>query len=238
MSIILPAGASAESARNLIGAVGPTPDPQTIPAPSVGDVLSWNGTNWVPGAPAPAGSLQMFAGASAPLGYLLCDGAAVSRTTYAALFAVVGTTYGAGNGTTTFNLPDLRGRGPIGAGTGAGLTPRTLGSGGGSETIILDGTTLPAHTHTGTTDSNGTHSHTSNAVGGQGNYGLALADGTNTAISTDSSAGELNVWTVPGTLTIDSNGGHQHTFTSGSTGGGQAHANMQPWLAVNFIIKT
>lgn len=237
MAIYTSIGATPETARALIDAVGPTPDQQT-PSPGVGDVLSWNGTNWVPGASAPAGSLQMYAGATAPFGYLLCNGAAVSRTTYAALFAVIGATYGGGDGLNTFNLPDLRGRGPIGVGTGAGLTARALGGTGGAETVTLDGTMIPGHTHTGTTDSNGSHAHTSNATGGQGNYGLAIADGTNTVTSTDSSAGGLNVWTVPAALSINANGAHTHTFTTGSTGGGSAHANMQPWLAVNFIIKT
>lgn len=60
----------------------------------------------VAGDPTPVGVIQMFAGTSAPAGYLLCDGAAVSRSTYSALFAVVGTSFGAGNGSTTFNLPN------------------------------------------------------------------------------------------------------------------------------------
>ena len=75
------------------------------------------------------GTIKMWSGAAAPSGYLLCDGSAVSRATYADLFAVCGTAFGAGNGTTTFNLPDLRGRVPLGAGTGdaADATAHTLG---------------------------------------------------------------------------------------------------------------
>lgn len=190
------------------------------------------------GSLVPPGSLLMFAGATAPEGYLVCNGSAVSRTDYAVLFAAIGVVYGVGNGTTTFNLPDLRGRGPLGVGTGVGLTARVLGSAGGAETVTLDATMIPGHTHAGTTSSNGSHTHTSNATGGQGNYGLALADGSNTVTDADSSAGELNVWTVPGALTIDAGGAHTHTFTSDSTGGGQSHANMAPFLSVNFIIKT
>lgn len=190
------------------------------------------------GSLVPPGSLLMFAGATAPDGYLVCDGSAVSRTDYAVLFAAIGVVYGVGNGTTTFNLPDLRGRGPLGVGAGVGLTARALGSTGGAETVTLDTTMIPGHTHTGTTTSNGSHAHTSNATGGQGNYGLALANGSNTVIDTDESGGELNVWTVPGALTINANGDHTHTFTSDSTGGGQSHANMAPFLSVNFIIKT
>ena len=65
----------------------------------------------------PAGSIIAWSGSSAPTGYLLCDGTAVSRTTYAALFAVAGTGYGVGDGSSTFNLPDLRDRLPLGKGT-------------------------------------------------------------------------------------------------------------------------
>ncbi len=99
---------------------------------------------WQPGNN-PVGIISPYGGASAPAGWLLCDGSAVNRTTYAALFAVLGTTYGAGDGSTTFNLPDMQGRVPIGAGTGtyksagiahsngASLTVRTIGEYDGAE---------------------------------------------------------------------------------------------------------
>ncbi len=96
----------------------------------------------------PAGVIIGHGAASAPSGYLVCDGSAVSRTTYAALFAVIGTVFGAGDGSTTFNLPDLRGRAPIGVGTGSGLSARTLGQSLGAETHQLTTAELPAHTHT------------------------------------------------------------------------------------------
>jgi microcystin-dependent protein len=82
-------------------------------------------------AGSPVGLLAPFAGASAPSGWLLCDGSAVSRTTYAPLFAVIGTTYGAGDGSTTFNLPDMRAASPVGAGTSTQFTEnetRVLGT--------------------------------------------------------------------------------------------------------------
>ena len=96
----------------------------------------------------PAGVIMDFGGAAAPTGYLLCNGAAVSRTTYAALFAAIGTTFGVGDGATTFNVPDFRGRARIGAGAGAGLTNRALGATVGAETHVLATAELPAHTHT------------------------------------------------------------------------------------------
>lgn len=95
----------------------------------------------------PAGMITMFGGSTPPAGWLLCNGSAVSRSTYAELFAVIGTTYGPGNGTTTFNLPDLAGRFPLGQGAGAGLTPRTLGNKSGEENVALTVSQLPSHTH-------------------------------------------------------------------------------------------
>jgi len=95
----------------------------------------------------PSGIIQMFGGAAAPSGWLICDGSAVSRTTYAALFAIIGTTFGIGNGSTTFNIPDMRGRSPIGVGQGAGLTNRVLGATIGAETHALSVFEMPPHTH-------------------------------------------------------------------------------------------
>jgi len=114
------------------------------------------GPKMAAGLSMPAGSMAMFAGSTAPTGWLLCQGQAVSRTANAALFAAIGTTWGAGDGTTTFGLPDLRGRAPIGAGTGPSLSARTLGATGGAETHQLTIAEMPAHTHTfGTSGSGG-----------------------------------------------------------------------------------
>ena len=99
------------------------------------------------GAEFPVGMLSMFGGSTAPSKWLLCNGAAVSRTTYADLFTAISTTYGVGDGTTTFNLPDLRGRAPIGAGQGSGLTDRTLGSSLGEEAHVLTSGENGPHTH-------------------------------------------------------------------------------------------
>lgn len=88
-------------------------------------------------ASTPPGSLMMFAGPAAPDGWLLCNGAAVSRTTYAALYAAIGTTHGAGDGSTTFNVPDRRGLVDVGAGQGPGRTNRVLGQVVGAEVVLL-----------------------------------------------------------------------------------------------------
>ena len=98
-------------------------------------------------ATVPTGALLDFAGSAAPEGFLICNGDAVSRDTYATLFATIGTTYGAGDTTTTFNLPDFRGRASVGAGLGSGLTSRALGAQLGEESHLLNISEIPAHTH-------------------------------------------------------------------------------------------
>ena len=218
----------------------------------------------------PVGSVSTYAGIQAPTGYILCDGSAISRTVYHALFQVIGTTYGSGDGSTTFNVPNLKGKFVVGFDS-AQTEFDNLSETGGAKTHTLTIAEMPSHNHDGLTQSAGTHTHTitdpghshaitdpshthtSNAIGGQGNYGLALADGTNTVTSTDSSSGELNVWTTPGTLSINSSttgitvnsnttgitnqstGAHQHVINS--QGGGQPHNNLPPYLVLNYIIK-
>lgn len=98
------------------------------------------------GAVSPTAAVTAFAGATAPTGWLLCNGSAVSRTTYAALFEVIGTTYGAGNGSTTFNLPDLRGRVPVGRDSGQ-TEFDVLGEAGGAKTHTLSVNEIPSHNH-------------------------------------------------------------------------------------------
>ncbi len=93
------------------------------------------------------GEIIYFGSSTPPSGFLACDGSPVSRTTYAALFAIVGTSFGVGDGSTTFNLPDMRGRTIIGSGTGSGLTARTVGQTGGEETHVLTSAESAAHTH-------------------------------------------------------------------------------------------
>ena len=96
----------------------------------------------------PVGTIIDYAGTSIPTGWVNCDGSAVARTgTYANLFAAVGVAYGAGDGVTTFNLPDCQGRATIGVGSGSGLSTRSLGDTGGEEEHVLTIAEMPAHTH-------------------------------------------------------------------------------------------
>lgn len=99
----------------------------------------------------PTGVMVPYGAASPPSGFLLCDGSNVSRSIYSALFSIIGTTYGPGDGSSTFTLPDKRGRVSIGAGSGSGLTARTRGAKLGTENETAP---LPAHTHSYTTVQN------------------------------------------------------------------------------------
>jgi microcystin-dependent protein len=93
------------------------------------------------------GEIRLFAGNYAPVNWLSCDGTLLAISTYQALFSLIGTTYG-GDGRTTFQLPDLRGRVVVGQGSGTGLTPRTLGQAYGAENVTLTADNTPPHSHT------------------------------------------------------------------------------------------
>lgn len=163
-----------------------------------------------------AGSLIAYAGATPPDGYLNCNGAAVSRTTYADLFTAIGTTWGTGDGSTTFNVPDLRGRTLISSGTGSGLTNRTLGTQNiGEETHVLTIPELASHSHT-----QDAHSHA----------GVPVVSTTHGAAGAD-----IDVNAFVNDATGSSN---NSTATNQSTGSGTAHNVMQPSAVVNYIIKT
>jgi microcystin-dependent protein len=95
---------------------------------------------------APAGVISMYGGSTVPNGWLLCDGSAVSRTTYARLFSAIGTTYGAGNGSTTFNLPNFKGRVPVGLDSSQSEF-NSLNKKGGEKTHTLTINEMPSHNH-------------------------------------------------------------------------------------------
>ena len=171
----------------------------------------------------PSGVVTPFAGSAAPDGWLLCNGAAVSRATYADLFTVLGTTFGVGDGSTTFNLPDLRGRMAVGAGAGSGLTARTLAATGGEEQHALTIGELPSHAHTIT------HDHPSvNVAGGSVvpnlDYNGVAGGQLGTGFSVNLATGTVDVPEFSG-------------FGS-SVGFNEAHENMPPFLVLNYIIKS
>jgi microcystin-dependent protein len=162
-------------------------------------------------------------------GWLLCDGRSVDRVMYHELYELIGTRFGS-TSATTFNIPDCRGRilGSVNSSHAAGSTV-------GAETHTLTVPELASHTHDGTTATSGEHTHAHNAPGGQNNTGLTIANGAGTAINSDSSQGELNVFTLPRELTINNNGSHTHTFTSNSTGTNQPFNIMQPTIYVGNV---
>ena len=197
----------------------------------------------------PAGVLTPFAGSAAPTGWLLCDGSEVSRTTYAGLFTVVGVTYGAGDGVNTFNLPNLRGRVPVGR-DAAQSEFDVLGETGGAKTHTLTTSEMPSHAHS-VADHDHTipdhihsvpdhlhdivvygsefdHFHLAEEVAGRpeptdGNTGMAQTE-----------LGGPGATDAAGAGTTDP-GGAGPTSTEG---GGSAHNNLQPYIALNYIIKT
>lgn len=134
---------------------------------SSGGVIFPDNTTQTTAVALPSGSMTMYAASTAPTGWLECNGSAISRTTYAALFAAIGTTFGSGNGSTTFNIPDMRGQFARGWDHGAGVDPgRTLGS--------SQADAFASHTHTTTLNM-------SSSTGGGTNNPLA---GANTSVTT------------------------------------------------------
>lgn len=201
----------------------------------------------------PAGLIEPFAGSTVPAGFLLCDGAAVSRTTYATLYAVIGDTFGAGDGETTFNLPDLSGRVPLGV-----SMSHALGTTGGSETVTLTESELPAHTHEvpqhGHADTIGAttpaFSHTItqpvfkyNSPGthathvNPGATAKTIYNTTNTATATRSTNVAVTAHAAAA-CTKGGSIGNKAAFDTDSVGGGNAHNNMQSYFTLNYIICT
>lgn len=164
------------------------------------------------------GEIVMFAGNFAPRGWAFCQGQLLSIAQNTALFSILGTTYG-GNGQTTFGLPDLRGRVPVGAGQGPGLPSVTLGEMAGAPTHSLISSEMPAHNHTvGASTSPG---NTANPSGNLLAVGQVSAGGNTETVSSY----------VTGAPNVALN-----AQTGGIAGGSQPHNNMQPYLGMNYII--
>jgi microcystin-dependent protein len=165
------------------------------------------------------GQITIFGCNFAPRNWALCEGQLLAISQNAALFSLLGTSFG-GNGTSTFALPDLRGRAPVGFGQGPGLSNYAVGETGGQESVRIDASSYPAHSHAlfaaaspATTNTPGGSIEAEGQTGGRGgtiNLALYSASGTRTPLAS-------------GALT-------------GAAGGGQPHNNLQPYLALNFCI--
>lgn len=215
-------------------------DPDNVPT-DMGELAIdvENALKAVAAAVLPAGALFPYAGGAPPTGFLLCDGTAVSRTTYAALFAAIGTAYGSGDGVSTFNVPNLRGRVP--AGLDAGQTEfNALGKTGGEKAHVSTIAEMPFHDH------------------GGGNHGHGVTDPSHAHALAQSDGGALNVayqgggaGPIPflppqtynnGFVGITPSATGISVNASGATiaaqGGGGGHNNLQPFLVVGYLIKT
>jgi len=207
------------------------------------DSVNYN-TQWINQVVAPAGVISQFAGTTPPIGYLLCEGQSLSASAYPDLFATIGYAYG-GSGS-SFNIPNLKGRIPVGRDS-AQTEFDALAETGGAKTHTLTIAEMPSHTHT-----TPNHSHTFSATTSTaGNHSHVLQD----SVAEGSPTG--GGWTVftgirrnsgwGDTRYVDAAGNHTHTLsgttsnsapTTNSTGSGTAHNNLQPYIVVNYIIKT
>ncbi|MBL8242469.1 MAG: phage tail protein [Bryobacterales bacterium] len=157
------------------------------------------------------GQIMIFGGNFPPKGWAFCDGSLMAISQNTALFSILGTMYG-GDGRTTFGLPDLRGRVPIGMGSGPGLSSYTEGQMGGQETHTLLTTEMPAHTHAVAVAASNEANTPQNRPGGN-------------------VLGAANIYDLPASADAALGG-----VSCGSAGGGQPHENRQPYLAMNYII--
>ena len=182
--------------------------------------------------------------------WLFCDGSAVSRSTYEALFRVIGTSYGSGNGIDTFNLPDLRSRFPWGS-----ISPsNTSLPSGGNDSLTLTTAQLPAHTHTQgtlTTATSGSHSHSYTDPGhshsGSASYSapsssrVRVPSGSSYYVYyTGTHTHSITIGSSTSGISISSAGSHTHTISgsTGSEGLGQTIDKMPPYQTVHYIIRT
>jgi microcystin-dependent protein len=225
---------------------------------------------------APVGSVSIFAADTIPSGWLSCRGQLVSRIEYADLFSVIGVRYGNGDGSTTFALPNLQARVPVGI-SDTDTDFDTVGKTGGEKSVTLTEAQMPSHNHSQnshnhganssggghghnsnigssspSTSNTGNHSHNLNAVTGYfntsragGTFGTRQPNGAVNFGTSNTGAHSHNVNSHNHSISIFSSGSeHSHSISIGSTtasnnstGGNQAHTNLQPYITMHYIIK-
>jgi len=186
------------------------------------------------------GTIVAWAPNFAPQNWMYCKGQLLAISQYNALFALLGTTYG-GNGTTTFQLPNLSGRTPIGAGQSPGGSTYVLGQMSGTETVTLLTTQMPAHTHIATVGSLTVGSITIKASSQDASDHNPSATANTLASPIDSDGSQALGYnnSAPDTaLNVAGSASVSGTVTNTITGGNQPFSIMQPYLAVNYIICT
>lgn len=173
------------------------------------------------------GEIRMFAGSFAPEGWALCDGSMLSVSAYQALFSLIGAIYG-GDGVSTFALPDLRGRIPVGMGNGTGLTPRVIGQNGGGETAALpDGSYLPPHTH----------ALVATTVPASTNTGSSSVLFASTATETVGTT-PLTIYQLASDITGEPVQALAGQTVASNLTPNYAHANVMPSTVITYIIAT
>lgn len=202
--------------------------------------LSVNGQSYMP-----VGSILVYAGSIAPSGWLLCDGSTISRIDYSELFNIIGVTYGAGNGSTTFNLPNLQDRMPVGKGS----INTAIGSTGGQDSVTLTTGQLPSHNHSASSADAGSHSHTATDSGHSHNFSDAYfaenrglgtnAFGLGAASDNDNDYYNRSGTTATGNanISITSAGTHNHTITVDNTGSNNPIDIRNKFIVMNYIIR-
>ncbi|MEL7603169.1 MAG: tail fiber protein [Bacillota bacterium] len=202
------------------------------------------------------GEMLLWPGAAAPEGWLLCDGAEVSRTEQAALFAVIGTAYGSGDGSATFNLPNLKGR--VAAGRDSGdASFETMGLSGGEKAHTLTADEMPGHTHAQNSHTHGSGTLSAAAGGGHRHslywpsndryVSLSSANGGGDYHASGYATGYSSSAVYDQSLIAKDVDGHTHSMTGAisaatptnqNAGGGGGHNNLPPYVVLNYIIKT
>ena len=189
----------------------------------------------------PVGCIICYAGQTSPVGWLFCDGSEVKKSKYPHLFSVIGSTYGVASNSDNFVLPNLKERLPVG---NSNVSNFQLGNTGGNKTVTLGVNQLPSHTHTGTTNADGSHTHTINDPGHTHTQTTINDDFNNSGaappgFSADSAGSRTwnNISTNTTGITINASSQHTHGFTTNSTGSGDAVNVLPPYLVLNYIIK-